>query len=110
MTIDHFEALFDKKFLRWFDIDGKGDVVCTIESVKQEELTMRGGVKKKTGVMMIKNGSKPLVLNATNAEAIAAIYGDRPSQWLGKKIVLYVTTTKLSGKTVNCIRVKGEAK
>ncbi len=31
IDIDDYEALFDSKYLRWFDIEGKGDIVCTIE-------------------------------------------------------------------------------
>lgn len=106
MTIDHYEALFDSKYLRWFDLEGKGDVCCTIEKVEREELTLRGGAKKKSPVVSIKNASKPLVLNRTNADTVAELYGLKPSQWVGKKIVLYVTTTNLKGKPVNCIRVK----
>ncbi len=107
MTIDDYEALFDSKYLRWFDIEGKGDITCTIEKVAREELTLRGGAKKKAPVITTKNGSKPLVLNRTNADAIADLHGNKPSQWPGKRITLYVTQTKLKGKTVNCIRVKG---
>lgn len=105
--IDDYEALFDSKYLRWFDIDGKGDITCTIEKVEREELTLRGGAKKKAPVITIKNGSKPLVLNRTNADSIAELHGNKPSQWVGKRICLYVTQTKLKGKTVNCIRIKG---
>lgn len=107
MTIDDYEALFDSKYLRWFDIEGKGDIVCTIEKVEREELTLRGGAKKKAPVISIKNGSKPLVLNRTNADSIAELHGNKPSQWPGKRICLFVTTTKLKGKQVNCIRIKG---
>jgi F-type H+-transporting ATPase subunit alpha len=90
-------------------IDGKGDIVCTIEKVEREELTLRGGAKKKAPVITVKNGSKPLVLNRTNADTIAELHGNKPSGWPGKRICLYVTTTKLKGKTVNCIRIKGAA-
>lgn len=106
MTVDHYEALFDSQFLRWFDIEGKGDITCTIDKVVREELTLRGGAKKKSPVVTIKNGSKPLVLNRTNADTIAQLYGNKPSGWAGKRIVLYVDTTNLKGKPVNCIRVK----
>ena len=106
MTIDHYEALFDSKYLRWFDIDGKGDVPVTITKVEREELTLRGGAKKKSPVVTMEGKQKQLVLNRTNADTIAELFGLKPSAWVGKKIVLYVSTTNLKGKPVNCIRIK----
>jgi len=111
--IDEYEALFDSKYLRWFHLlevlekDGKTEAICTIEKVERVELTLRGGAKKWGPVVTIKGGSRQLVLNRTNADTIAELYGSKPSQWIGKKFALFVTTTKLKGKTVNCLRVKG---
>ena len=104
--VDQYEALFDSKFLRWFDIAGK-EVPVTITSVKQEELTLRGGAKKKAPVITMEGKQKQLVLNRTNADSIAEVHGPKPSLWVGKRITLFVTTTNLKGKQVNCIRVKG---
>ncbi|TWT57219.1 hypothetical protein KOR42_05770 [Thalassoglobus neptunius] len=106
MTVDHWEALFDSTYLRWFDIEGKGDIKVEIGSVSREELTLRGGAKKVAPVLKFKRAKKPLVLNKTNCDSVAKACGNKPSQWPGKSITLYVTTTKLSGKTVNCIRVR----
>lgn len=115
MTIDHYEALFDAKYLRWFDIVERGEVTVTIEDVCREELTMRGGVKKKSPVVTLKGATKQWVLNRTNADMIAKIHGNKPTNWKGKKVTLYVAETQLYNReakqmeTVNCIRVK-EAK
>jgi len=111
--IDVYEALFDSKYLRWFHIqealdkEGKTEIVCTIENVERVELTLRGGAKKWGPVVTIKGGTRQFVLNRTNADTIAELHGNQPSKWIGKKFAIYVTTTKLKGKTVNCIRVKG---
>jgi hypothetical protein len=111
--IDEYEALFDSKYLRWFhvqeilDREGKTEITCTIEKVERVELTLRGGAKKWGPVVTVKGASRQLVLNRTNADTIAELYGSKPSQWVGKKFTLFVTTTKLKGKTVNCLRVKG---
>jgi len=108
---DHFEVLFDKTYMRWFDLEGH-NIEMEIESVERGvELTLRGGAKKKGSVIHFKQKPnkpkpKPLVLNVTNAESIAGIHGNRPSGWPGKKIVLYPTVTKCKGKEVGCIRVK----
>lgn len=106
MTIDHWEALFDSKYLRWFDIADKGEVTVTIQDAKKEELTMKGGVKKVAPVLTIKGAKKRFVLNKTNAESIALLHGNQPTKWKGKTITLFVTKTKLQGKDTDCIRVR----
>lgn len=106
MTIDHWEAMFDSTYLRWFDLEGK-EFTLTIESVKQEELTLRGGAKKKAPVVRFQKAKKPLVLNKTNAEKIAELLGTKQvSKWPGNAITLYQSTTNLGGKTTECIRIK----
>jgi len=112
MSVDHYEALFDSTYLRWMDIVEHGDVLVTIIKIERNvELTLRGGVKKKAPLLHFKGAKKPLVLNKTNSDSIAEIHGDKPSNWIGKQIVLYATTTKLNKtKTVNCIRIKGPSK
>jgi len=112
---DHWETLFDKKYLRWFHLQGK-ECLVEVEKVERDvEMTMRGGIKKKAGVVHFKGKDKPLVLNVTNGKSIAALHGNKPSQWPGKKLVLYPTTTQMYSnetkrmETVGCIRIK-EAK
>lgn len=108
MTVDHFEALFDATYLRWFDIADKGDVTVEITKVRREEVTLRGGAKKMVPIVTFKGAKKEFVLNRTNGESIAELHGPKPSNWIGKKVTLYVTTTNLKGKPVNCIRVRGK--
>ena len=105
MTVDYWEALFDREFLRWFDLDGK-EVTVTIEKVSREELTLPGGQKRMKPVLTLKGAKKRLVLNKTNAGTIAELLGNKPSQWVGKSITLFESRTKKSGETVPCIRVK----
>ena len=108
---DDFEALFDRTYLRWFDLNGEPALV-EISDVERKELTVRGGSKKRAPVATLSLVSgkitnlKPLVLNVTNAETIATFLGRRPSAWIGNRIVLFVTETQLKGRTVPCIRVR----
>ena len=110
---DHYEALFDSQYLRWFDLVDR-QVLIRITKVERRELTLRGGVKKNSGVVSFEvvqgelESVKPLVLNRTNGDAIAGIHGVSVVDWVGKEIVLYVTQTKLKGKPVNCIRVRAK--
>lgn len=108
---DDFERLFDQNFLRWFHLQGAPALV-EIVKVDRQELTLRGGATKKSPVLALKQikGSieamKPLVMNRTNMDAIATFLGRKPSEWIGKQIVLYQDVTKLKGKEVPCIRVR----
>ena len=118
-AVDHWQALFDHTYLRWFDLNGQ-PALCEITEVHSRvEMVMRGGVKSRKPVVHLKqiqgkiDGIKPLVLNVTNGETISDIYGEQPSKWVGKRIVLFQAETQL-GKKKNepCIRVrapKGEA-
>lgn len=126
---DHWQALFDHKFLRWFDLKNE-PALCEIVNVQARvELTMPGGAKSRKPVIHLRlvqgkvenakdeNGEmlktlKPLVLNTTNGSTIASIHGPQPSQWIGKQIVLFETTTRLWNsqtrkmEEVPCIRIR----
>ena len=108
---DHWEALFDSTYLRWFNLCGEPALV-EITSVKREELTLRGGVKKVAPVIGLKQVQgkidhlKPLVLNKTNAETIAGFCGSAVKEWKGRQIVLFPTICQLQGKDKDCIRIR----
>lgn len=130
-AIDHWQALFDHIYLRWFDLNGQ-PALCEIVDVQARvELTLPGGAKARKPVITLKqvqgkianahdeNGKeldtlKPLVLNSTNGCMIADIHGDKPSLWKGKRIVLYQAATKMWNKDlrknveVPCIRIRAE--
>lgn len=50
---------------------------------------------------------KPLILNKTNSNNIALIYGDDTDDWTGKELVLYPTMVDFQGRSVAAIRVRG---
>jgi len=115
---DHYEALFNRNYLRWFHLQGQPSL-CEITKVEKDvELTLKGGAKTKKPVVHLKQVKghveevKPLVLNVTNGNAIAQILGARPSKWTGGKIVLYPDTTKMFDADekkmveVGCIRIR----
>ena len=58
-------------------------------------------------VVYFEETDKQLGLNQINIETIDKIYGNVTADKLvGKKIQLYVTTTKAFGETVPCIRIR----
>jgi hypothetical protein len=105
--IDHWEALFNSKYLREYHLEGK-EWKLTIDKVERfVEMTLPSGITEYKSVIHFKKGTRPLVLNKTNGNAIAKAVGtNKPSGWPGQQITLYPTTTQLKGKTVPCIRIK----
>jgi len=116
--IDYWEALFNKKYLRWFHLNGKPSLVEIVRVERDVEMTLRGGHKEKKPVLHVKQvqGSiakdKPLVLNTINGNEIATIHGPQPSGWPGKRIVLFRDDTEMYDKKARrnvmrpCIRVR----
>jgi len=78
--------------------------------VTMDELTMSGGRKETRPVIRFSDAEKKLVLNKTNATAIAGMYGNETDAWIGKKITMYPTETQFGSETVDCIRVRKEVK
>ena len=71
---------------------------CTAEKVGEEEKL----------VLAFSDNDRPLVLNKTNANSLAELYGPETSEWEGKAIKLVPSTTSYQGKMVKCIRISPE--
>ena len=111
---DHWEALFNKQFMRWFHLNGKPALMEIVRVERNVELTLPGGAKNKKPVLHMRQVQgeieevKPLVLNVTNGNAIADIHGPAPSKWPGKEIVLEQGTRQLKGKEVPAIIIRAK--
>lgn len=114
VKIDHYEALFNSKYFRWFDLNGEPALVEIVSVNADVEMTLPGGAKDKRPTMVFKqvkgkiDNTKPLVLNKTNGNEIAKIHGVKPSAWIGKQIVLFQAMTKLRGEPKDCVRVRAK--
>jgi hypothetical protein len=95
-----FEA-FPSRFLKSTDLQGREPTV-TISTVKLENV--RGG---KRPVIYFNGKKKGMILNKTNAAAIAALYTDETDAWVGKQITLYPTMVEFQGDMVESIRIRG---
>lgn len=51
-----------------------------------------------------------MVLNKTNANNIAFLYGEETDDWQGAEIVLFEAMVDFQGKTVPALRVRGPQK
>lgn len=121
-SVEHYEELFDKKYLRWFHLKGSPALVEILKAVPKVPMTLPNGVEEKNPVLHLKliqgriTEMKPFVLNATNADSIMKIYGKRVPDWIGKQIVLILDKTQMYDHDkkkkvmVDCIRVRAPAK
>jgi hypothetical protein len=100
---------FPDKYLFAEDLKGK-PVDLTIAAMNSDSLVTEAG-KKRAVVVTFAGKKKVLVLNKTNAHLINEIFplapGESMKSWVGKRITIYPTQTKMKGEVVDCIRVYG---
>jgi hypothetical protein len=97
-----FSDEFSGKF--WKAEDLPKPKLLTIKKFEQE--SMMGNQNDLKWVMYVEEDRRGLVLNQTNGNMIRSLCGDDSDAAIGKKIVLYKTTTEMQGRTVDCIRVR----
>jgi hypothetical protein len=95
------DQLFPSRFVRAADLKGAAHTVI-IESVGLEQIDE----ERSKPVARFENRARGLVLNATNYDAVAQIYGDETDDWIGQPIQLYPTKVPFKGKLVDAVRVR----
>lgn len=98
-------GVFPSKFLRAADLQGR-EVTLTIDNVDVEDVGGHGDSSDVKPVVYFQGKQKGLVLNKTNANTIAGLYGAETDGWRGKPITIFPTQTEFAGKAVPCIRVR----
>ena len=95
-------SAFPSKYLQSDDLGGKS-VNVTIERYTVEEV---GQKREQKPVLYFKGKDKGMVLNKTNANNIAAAYGDEMDDWKGRQIQLFTALVDFQGQTVEAIRAR----
>jgi len=106
----HWKKLTNPDYLGSWDIgETKSEKTFKIIDVKQEMITGQGGSKSECTVMYME-GSKPMILNKTNAKSITKAY-DTPyiEEWVGKSITIFVSREKAFGELMDCLRIRSKA-
>jgi hypothetical protein len=96
----HIDQLYPSRFLRCADLNGK-PMRVTIAGIAREDI---GGEPKV--IMSFTDGAKSLIVNKTNAKAIARILGDETRAWTGHDIMLVPAAVDFKGDSVDAIRVR----
>jgi hypothetical protein len=94
--------IYRSSYMKADDLNGRTAkhtiVGCTAEVVGED----------KRLVLAFSDNDRPLVLNKTNANSLAELYGPETGGWEGKAIKLVPSTTSYQGKMVKCIRISPE--
>jgi hypothetical protein len=96
--------MFPSKWLKADDLEEGERRVLTIKDVRYEEV----GQKKEQKPILEFREDKPMILNKTNASVIAHLYGNHTDEWIGKKVVIYVTEVDSFGDKSWALRVRNE--
>lgn len=113
----HYGAMLVGQFLKAAEF-GTGTIPAqptfTIANVVLEKLESvavgdnEGSSKMKTkGVVYFREVDRGWVLNRTNAECLAAIFGKETNDWIGKRVTLFAADVRVGAKMDIGIRVKG---
>jgi len=102
------KLMFPSMWLTSEDLGGR-EATVTIAGIEMQSLKREGGGPESKPVMSFAGKKKRLVLNKTNARAIAAIHGSNADKWRGQQITIYPSTCEAFGETVTCIRIRPKA-
>tara|TARA_R110001599_G_scaffold256246_2_gene456408 strand:+ start:1383 stop:1862 length:480 start_codon:yes stop_codon:yes gene_type:complete len=104
----HWKKQFNYDYLGSYSLDGKKEVVVTIDKLSQDKVTGQQGRKEDCFVVFYKEFDKPMILNRTNAKAIEKVAGSGLIEdWKGNQVTLYVESgVKAFGEVVDALRIR----
>jgi hypothetical protein len=104
---EHWRNLTDMQHLRAECFAPKERKVLTIKEIRRDQVTSNNGEVEEKPVAVFEENVLPMVLNVTNCKTIEKLYGTgNIYEWIGKKIQVFATTTKVAGQSVPCLRIE----
>lgn len=101
-----YRQFMDKTYIGEWDLPEHSDLTVEIDHAEVNEVKNERGAQEKL-CLHLKEGYKPLILNATNGANIAEALGTKDvAKWQGKKIILYREKVSAFGKTTMAVRVR----
>lgn len=105
MNKTHWKKLTNPNYLGSWSFQPGEEKTVTIKEVKQEIVKNQNGSEECT-IAYFDEDVKPLILNKTNAEMIARVWGTPfIEDWKGLKITLKVKKINAFGEMVDAVRV-----
>jgi hypothetical protein len=106
-TLTHWKKLMNPDYLGGYALTPGQDLIATIKSVGNEEVTGPDGKKEICSVIHFYEDIKPMILNATNNKTIANLFKTPYiEQWTGKKIQIYTEKVKAFGQVWDALRIR----
>lgn len=103
----HWRNYTDLTYLRAELLNPGEKRVLTIKDVVMEKVKGEGGAEDTKPVLYFVENSLPMCVNSTNGKIIESLYGTgMMDEWVGKKIQIFATKTKVGGVPTPCIRVE----
>ena len=102
----HIDELKNSRFLKKEDCDPQ--IRVTVDRVDKRNVAELGEKPEFKWCLFFRDGIKPMVLNSTNGQLIARIFGSKNSDdWIGKEIEIYHDpNVTFGGELVGGIRVR----
>ena len=106
-TLTHWKKLMNPDYLGGYALQPGQELIVTIKSVGNEEVTNPDGKKEICSVIHFVEDVKPMILNATNNKTIAKLFKTPyVEQWAGRKIQIYVEKVKAFGEVWDALRIR----
>lgn len=106
-TLTHWKKLMNPNYLGGYALTLGQDLIATIKSVGNEEVTGTDGKKEICSVIHFVEDVKPMILNATNNKTIANLFKTPYiEQWSGRKIQIYTEKVKAFGEIWDALRIR----
>lgn len=103
----HWRSLTDMSHLRAECFAPKEKKVLTIKEIIKDKVVSNNGDVDEKPVAVFEEDVLPMVLNVTNCKTIEKLYGTgNIYEWVGKKIQVFATNTRVAGQSVPCLRIE----
>jgi hypothetical protein len=95
--------LFPSPYLTAHDVAHKPTV--TIKSFSKKSMKNKQGEEEVKPIIFFNEFEKGMVLNKTNANTIAGLYGSTLENWIGERVMLHSVMVEAFGESQEAIRV-----
>jgi len=106
MSKTHWKKLYNPNYMGAYSFLENETKELRIKAIKSEKVTGQDGKAEDCTVLHWEGSEKPLILNKTNAKAIAHLTGSNYIEdWTGVVIALHVKEVRAFGSVVDAVRV-----
>lgn len=102
----HWKNYLDKEYLGSHNLEKGEEMLLTIAKFEGEEKVKTQDGEKTARVLYFKEEAPKMILNITNGNTLAHLYGSHPEDWIDKSIQVYATPVKAFGQTQDAIRIR----